>query len=1080
MHVYKIMPYSTRVQQGEIGGAVRPQILEDWAIADLKASGLGDEMISLNFQFLQGEAAVEPLIEFAQTKRCNSVRYVDSTAKRLLEMYKNAQLWGGWAAYGTTIEGEAAKVVCFKPKVPRRIGGDFKGFGSDQKIKRIKYETPTGAEALPLLPFVSESVALKIYEKCGSRPLEGESFWGWVVRDNLPIVITEGFKKAALLVQQGYPAIALRGVCNWHTKGTKDLFPILKEVATRNREVKILFDQDTKPKTIANVNAQIKKLGAILEDCGCKVSVATWDSAIGKGVDDAFVKQGAKWLDQTMSISFSFEDWKKSGLILAYIERIQRFKTLALTPDRETKGDFYLPELPSETPIGSITLIQGNMGSGKSFSGLNPVIQQWIAMGGNVLRLDPLLSLGAQGAELSNLVHSSEYDLTSKEGYSLFCSDIATRHGVAVCFNSLPRIPQWFLADRPLLLVLDEVNQGLDYLLQGNTLGSKHGEILDKFSEICFLCGHSGAIVSAEAEIHPRSVELLRKYSFSKNVRYFKHYRTNTPWQVTIGSGRLSGFIGSILTGSKKLIMTDSQASGRRIERRLRQEFPNAKIVRIDSETNRGGAFTTFFESPDKWLDQEQPDFLICSPSVKTGVSITWEGFESVHGYFVSTDPDSWAQMLGRYRPSVPRFVCCPKFVVTQGDEALYSPKAIQEHADQERNLISSRIYAIDALTEEDDRKSEIRLAASEYYAEMSALRGSQKAIARDYLVSVLTEAGHTIDVLEWSKDPVEQGILTEIQEQINREDAAKIALSPICPSVETAYELLGKECSLEDETMARKTLHRYEFPGIDFDNEEDCYWILTRNRVGIGQIGSLGRGVQVQAGIENLNSIKELDREQTEKILSDELGLSHRLPRRFIRYTLLRDSGILDLAQREVKFSNSDPRCIAIQQYAVKHSKLFRYYFGLTIEKEYVDANGKTRHTPVDVCNKLLKKLGLKAISVETRGGRGSQERIYTVEIDRVTAPPLPPQATAKDKAEAKKALQDEAWVFRDKALAAARERLKVVLPPSADETLTNSAQAETQSTESASPESSEIPSLDEYEFHDTGENEEDEAHDD
>ena len=983
------------------------QPTEEWSIADFKSSGISDEMIALNMQTIEGDSAVEILAEWEIAQK-QSVQYVTRSAQSVMRRYENAAR-GGWVAWGSTIEGDRAEIAYFKPIKPRY---DF----SKGTPKPIKYETPGKCEALPLLSFVDEATAERIYEKYGSMPLEGESFWLWVRRCNVPIAITEGWKKALLLTEQGYPAICLRGVANWHSKGETELFPVLREFATEGRKIRIVFDQDEKPKTIANVGAQIKQLGQIYQNLGCKVFVTTWNSTSGKGIDDAFVKEGAEWLDTTIAASLTLDEWQKCGLKRQYFELIRRLKTLQITPDRDTTGD-YLPPLPPEILIGSIIAIAANMGSGKSFTGINQTARRWIENGGNVLRLDALLSLGAQGSRLSNIPHSSDYDLSDSEGYSAFCRDISARHGAAICFNSLLRIPEWFLSQRPLLLILDEVNQGLDYLIQGDTLGSKQSEILDRFSEICLLCGMTGAIISAEAEIHPRSLQLLKTYSGSDNVRYFRHKRVNDPWQVTIGSGRLDGFLNKILLdavegaghGESKrfLIPTDSQASGKKIERRLAREFPAKKIVRIDSETNRGGAFSEFFDDPDQWLDKNQPDFLIVSPSVKTGVSIQWAGFDAVFGFFVGAiDPDGWMQMLGRYRPNVPRFVCCSHFVVTSGDESLMMPRAVDRRLTQNKQAFSNH-FAIEALTETDDRKVQIRLAAQSYYSDMSALRGAQKAIARDYVISVLNEAGHTIEIEEWGTCSDEAAILRLIKEEIEREDSAKFADSPKCDSIEDAKKLLASDCSLEDEIKAKKTLRCQEFPGRDFDNPEECYWILIRDR------GNIGRGAQRQAGMENLAASKELDREQVEAICSNELGMSHRLPKQHIRALLLKQSGILNFADRGSELRNSDKRCIAIQQWAVQHAKQLRYYFGFTIAAEYIDSQGRKRHTPIDVCGKLLGAIGLTIKTARSEGKRGNQERVYAVAIDRV-----------RDED------QETAWKFRDLALAAARERLNLIVP--------------------------------------------------
>ena len=1050
------------------------QTLKKWAIADFKSSGISDAMIALNAKLIEGDAAVDILSEWAIAEaQGNGTVAVNWKSKSILRCNEFAAS-GIWCAWGSTIDGDRGEVAYVKPFKPRY---DF----SKGNPKPIKYETPAKCEALPILSFVSWGMGLTIAKKhnlekeyverlwkeqqasiegvpgfseaCrGGRyreafdllwavrnqsgdgsvepgradrgRIEGfvqevdRGFWRWWQSINGAIILTEGWKKAASLIEQGYPAICLRGVANWHRKGETELFPILREFATEGRVIRIVFDQDEKPTTIANVGAQIKQLGQILQNFGCKVFVTTWASASGKGIDDAFVKEGAEWLDQTIANSLTLDEWKKCGLKRQYFEIIRRLKTLLLTPDRDTTGD-WLPELPSDIPIGSITAIAANMGSGKSFTGINQTSRRWIENGGNVLRIDPLLSLGAQGSRLSDIPHSSDYDLTSNEGYSAFCRDISARHGAAICFNSLLRIPDWFLNQpkRPLLLILDEVNQGLDYLIQGDTIASKQPEILDRFSEICFITGFNGAIISAEAEIHPRSVEMLKAFSKSDNVRYFRHKRINDPWQVTIGSGRLDGFVSQMLLdfvegaghGESKrfLIPTDSQASGKKIERRLAREFPGKKIVRIDSETNRGGAFAGFFDDPDQWLEENQPDFLIVSPSLKTGVSITWAGFDAVYGFFVGAiDPDGWAQMLGRYRPNVPRFVCVPQFVHTKGDEALMMPRAVDRKLTQNRAAFSNH-FAIAALSETDDRKAEVLLAAQSYYADMCVLRGAQKAIARDYFISVLTEVGHAIEIQEWGVCKAEAAILSEIKVEIDREDSVKWGDSPVCDSIEDAKKILASDCSLEDEIKAKKTLRAQEFPGRDFDNAEECYWILIRDR------GNIGRGAQRQAAMENLAASKELDRELVEAICSNELGMSHRLPKQHVKAHLLKQSGILQFADRGSELRNSDKRCIAIQQWAVQHAKQLRYYFGFTIAAEYTDSQGSKRHTPIDVCGKLLGAIGLKNKKVRTQGGRGNQERVYTVVIDRV-----------RDED------QETAWKFRDLALAAARERLNQIEP--------------------------------------------------
>ncbi|MEL6139325.1 MAG: DUF3854 domain-containing protein, partial [Cyanobacteria bacterium J06628_6] len=48
----------------------------------------------------------------------------------------------------------------------------------------------------------------------------------------------------------------------------------------------MVFDQDTKPKTVAAVHQQARQLGTLLQGQGCKVFYPIWNPAMGKGIDD--------------------------------------------------------------------------------------------------------------------------------------------------------------------------------------------------------------------------------------------------------------------------------------------------------------------------------------------------------------------------------------------------------------------------------------------------------------------------------------------------------------------------------------------------------------------------------------------------------------------------------------------------------------------------------------------------------------------------------------------------------------------------------------------------------------------------
>jgi hypothetical protein len=106
--------------------------------------------------------------------------------------------------------------------------------------------------------------------------------------DDGAIAITEGFKKSLALVQYGLPAVALRGITQWHEKGSRELWPELAAVVA-GKVVYLAFDQDEKRRTRRDVSRQCLALARAVAAAGGVPRVLWWDGAKGKGIDDHLV-----------------------------------------------------------------------------------------------------------------------------------------------------------------------------------------------------------------------------------------------------------------------------------------------------------------------------------------------------------------------------------------------------------------------------------------------------------------------------------------------------------------------------------------------------------------------------------------------------------------------------------------------------------------------------------------------------------------------------------------------------------------------------------------------------------------------
>lgn len=434
------------------------------------------------------------------------------------------------------------------------------------------------------------------------------------------------------------------------------------------------------------------------------------------------------------------------------------------------------------------------------------------------------------------------------------------------------------------------------------------------------------------------------------------------------------------------------------MERALLKRHPDKKVVRIDSKTNQQGEFTLFFKKPDKWLHKEQPDILILSPSAKSGVSIegdvTAENayFASVWGYFPCLDTRTHMQQLGRYRPPVPRFIWCPEFINANGDFSLHTPSQVHERL---KKNAQAMVLSTGITEGKDDRSEEeraialqIETAAIEYYAQTVAMQGAMMRMARHCLQDALETAGHVVTACDLSaeKSPRSMSELwKEIKEELAREDSsysAGLKVNPTIHTVKWAKDTQRKvDASTEDRQIAKKVLLMDEFPGMDWDDPETWYNCIYSND------GQMVRGVRTQAQVENLDATKLADRDYGQRVMESDMKALHRIPKRAIKAMVLNHTGIMSLLDGST-YSNTDPRAIAVKRIALQYAQEIDYWLDLTIREE---------QTPVTICHKLMKRLGLEkeikskdgsvsrpgAIKEDGRPGKRDEKRDHVYRVD-------------------------------------------------------------------------------------------------
>lgn len=256
--------------------------MKEQHLQDLKASGISDEIINLNFRSLEGDNIYEYLA-IGCTKRLNSGRLPAAW----LKLYKHCEE-GGWWCNGINLEDPFKELEwgCFKADHPRL---------DEYSIKPIKYEHPKGIPTNVFALQVGNETCEKVNKLYGLE-LTPDRFWVEILANlSIPVIITEGAKKAACLLSNGFIAIGLPGIWSGYRKELKEtngLIPPLVELGAR--EILFAFDQDAKPETRKAVKSAINATGNAIKKLGGNPHPMVWESDY-KGVDDLIVAKGADY-----------------------------------------------------------------------------------------------------------------------------------------------------------------------------------------------------------------------------------------------------------------------------------------------------------------------------------------------------------------------------------------------------------------------------------------------------------------------------------------------------------------------------------------------------------------------------------------------------------------------------------------------------------------------------------------------------------------------------------------------------------------------------------------------------------------
>jgi len=231
-----------------------------------------------------------------EVTRLANGRINNSTLDRIKKMI------GGWHILPFYGLADRHQIDYFRFK-PDNSPADWKKPGKVQKYLGAVGESPRA-----YCPNVTEAIWAVISCRYAIEKT-GNNFWEWILdHPEIPVIITEGEKKAFSGLGAGYAVLSLPGIDSGYKSSSDNddgsgsklsLIPDLEALATSGRTIYIAFDRDSNPQTIKRVQKARQKLARLFGELGCETLSIKWDVHY-KGLDDFVFGAGQDALDRAI------------------------------------------------------------------------------------------------------------------------------------------------------------------------------------------------------------------------------------------------------------------------------------------------------------------------------------------------------------------------------------------------------------------------------------------------------------------------------------------------------------------------------------------------------------------------------------------------------------------------------------------------------------------------------------------------------------------------------------------------------------------------------------------------------------
>ena len=738
--------------------------VDDHHQAEWNQSSVDPSLTTLNISSLSGLTTHEYLLYALPDKdRRNDGRLRDKFLKR----YQHLE-HGGWYIAGLDPDTNWVDVMVwgrYKPDQPRT--------GSNGKL--VKYESPPKTPnrvtyfRIPL--HIWNRIAARYGIKRYHSPLalrltartQPVNFWSWVKScPEVPVILTEGEKKAGALLSQGYAAISLPGI--WGGREPKDpdkkLHHDLLPLAQQGRTFIILFDYDQKQSTRKAVYDATLATGKAIEATGanCKVALLPGPE---KGVDDFITARGdsaSGHLSRIINNAHSIEEYRLIG-------NPNDDELIKYAPDTT----LCVPYLPNAKEIdlnrSGLIGIKSEMATGKTSIVKNYRLNHRDA---RFLVLGHRITLLRELSQVSKLNTSLYSDLPAGQ--------LDKVNALSITIDSLYKLKT--AANKYDCIFIDEARQVMNHALSAATCKQHRQEIL---MSLMYFIRSAKQVIIADAHLDDNTIDFFRamrpvgevpliiKNDYKSPSRDVYYYQGND------SSALVAKLVAAIKQGKRVMVVSDSKKTILKLEAVLMKklgiksgfssscsESKNKVIWTIHADNSGSPENQHFVKNISSAA--EDVDVLLASPSLCTGVDIQGDRFDEVYGFFnaVSLSATDCLQALHRYRKSVPLHIWVaprPSFGYQNSNSNVIRREMLQLEE------FNGFLMGIDPETGE---KTPVDSWAFDAYCQVKAKHNRSLNNLRDHLHRLLARMGYNVIAVESDTDDDAKSDLKEAAKKVD------------------------------------------------------------------------------------------------------------------------------------------------------------------------------------------------------------------------------------------------------------------------------------------------------------------------